>query len=334
MQNGTAESRTDGTTTPESNKIRCDPRDVDRHFWHHRAGTHDDIRGVTVKSILLKTHEHIVFLDENNNLQWECSAETQVRACYPKIANRVASLEARSEFLRRAHSITFLRTAGMDNDLANTRRLIAQGIIQVLVDMPGSEQAEDHANDVLNTAEAWIDQRAIEVSRLWFFRPFSVLVGACFIILFLFLTVYSKTPKIDWALPLACMAAGGIGAFISSAIGCAERIPSAASAGQRLHVLEAAIRWSVGLGAGALVYLVTKSDLMHLFPIVKTDPESVNFAMLAAALLAGASERFFPSLIKKLDDPEMRSNHQSSKKSQNGEVTKRTNTSGMNLSPN
>jgi hypothetical protein len=218
--------------------------------------------------------------------------------------------------------------------LAHTKCLIAQGIIQVLVDKPGSDQTEGHANVVLDTAEAWIDQRATEVSRLWYFRPFSFMFGACFLILLLFLTVYPRVPKTEWALPLACMAAGGIGAFISSAIGCAERIPTAASAGQRLHILEAAIRWSVGLGAGALVYLVTKSDLMHLFPTVNTDPQSAIFAMLAAALLAGASERFFPSLIKKLDDPETRSNRQSSKKSQNGEVTRRTNTSGANSSPN
>jgi hypothetical protein len=41
--------------------------------------------------------------------------------------------------------------------------------------------------------------------------------------------------------------------------------------------------------------------------------------MLAAALLAGASERFFPTLIKKLDDPEL---DQLSKRSQVNEVTK------------
>ncbi len=55
-----------------------DPADVDRHFWNHHAGTHDYLLGVNVKSILLKTHQHIVFLDENTNLQWECSAEKQV----------------------------------------------------------------------------------------------------------------------------------------------------------------------------------------------------------------------------------------------------------------
>jgi hypothetical protein len=294
---------------PDSPIARChrpasDPADVDRHFWNHHAGTHDYLLGVNVKSILLKTHQHIVFLDENTNLQWECSAEKQVRACYPKIANRVASLVARSEFLRRAHSSAFLRMPGVDNDLANARCLIAQGLIQVLVDKPDTKDTENHANEVLNTAEAWITQRATEVSRLWYFRPFSFLFGASFIILFLFLTFYPIRPQtFEWTLSYACMAAGGIGAFISSAIGCAKRIPTAASAGKRLHALEAAIRWSVGLAAGALVYLISKSDLVHIFQTGTPDP---NFAMIAAALLAGASERFFPSLIKKLDDPELK----------------------------
>jgi hypothetical protein len=294
----------DGRKPPEAKKIPSGPKD-DHHFWHHLAGTRDYLLGVTVKSVLLRTREHIVFLDEDTNVHWECSKDTEVRRCYPKIANRVASLEARSEFLRRAHSSAFLRMAGRDNDLTNTRCLIAQGIIQVFVGKPGAdEETEKYANEVLDTAEAWIRQRATEVSRLWYFSPFSILFIASFIALLVFLTFLTE---FGWALPYACIAAGGIGAFISSAIGCARRIPTAASAGQRLYTLEAAIRWSVGLGAGALVYLLGRSHLAQVFPAsTAAQGEYANFAMLAVALLAGASERFFPSLIKKLDDPELR----------------------------
>jgi hypothetical protein len=303
------------TETSQGNKVASDAKDGDHHFWHHHAGSRDNLLGVDVKSILLKTREHIVFLDQDTNLHWECSAETQVRACYPKIANRVASLLARSEFLRRVHSNSFLRIVGTDNDLTNARCLIAQGIIQVLVNKPKTEGpekekekekeiTENHANRVLDTAEAWITQRATEVSRLWFFRPFSFLFGASFIVLLLYLTFYPNKGS-ERALPYACMAAGGIGAFISSAIGCATRIPTAASAGKRLHTLEAAIRWSVGLGAGILVYLLSKTDWVRLGPPVDGNVNNLNLALLAAALLAGASERFFPSLIKKLDDPEL-----------------------------
>jgi hypothetical protein len=295
-----------GRKPPEANRISRGPKD-DHHFWHHLAGTRDYLLGVTVKSVLLRTQEHIVFLDEDTNVHWECSKDTEVRRCYPKIANRVASLEARSEFLRRAHSTAFLRMAGRDNDLTNTRCLIAQGIIQVFVGKPGAdEETEKHANEVLDTAEAWIRQRANEVSRLWYFRPFSILFLVSFIVLLLFLTFF---PKPEWALAYACVACGGIGAFISSAIGCA-RVPTAVSAGQRLHTLEAAIRWSVGLGAGALVYLLGRSNLVNLAQVspllTPAQGEYGNFAMLAVALLAGASERFFPSLIKKLDDPELK----------------------------
>lgn len=290
----------------EEKKISSGPKD-DHHFWHHLAGTRDYLLGVTVKSVLLRTREHIVFLDEDTNVHWECSKDTEVRRCYPKIANRVASLEARSEFLRRAHSSAFLRMVGRDNDLTNTRCLIAQGIIQVFVGKPGADkETEKHANEVLDTAEAWISQRATEVSRLWYFRPFSILFIVSFIALLVFLTFLTKS-KFGWALPYACIAAGGIGAFISSAIGCARRIPTAASAGQRLHTLEAAIRWSVGLAAGALVYLLCRSHLTQVFPAsTAAQAEYANFGMLAVALLAGASERFFPSLIKKLADPELK----------------------------
>jgi hypothetical protein len=112
-----------GRKPPEANRNSRGPKD-DHHFWHHLAGTRDYLLGVTVKSVLLRTQEHIVFLDEDTNVHWECSKDTEVRRCYPKIANRVASLEARSEFLRRANSTAFLRMAGRDNDLTNTRCLI------------------------------------------------------------------------------------------------------------------------------------------------------------------------------------------------------------------
>jgi poly(3-hydroxyalkanoate) synthetase len=56
-----------------------------------------------------------------------------------------------------------------DNDLTSTRRLIAEGIIQVLVGKPESDEENvKRANEVLDTAEAWISQRAREVSRLWY----------------------------------------------------------------------------------------------------------------------------------------------------------------------
>jgi hypothetical protein len=277
-------------------------KDFDHHFRRHQAGTYDQLLGVTVKSILLKTPDHIVFIDENTNLQWECSKEQEIRHCYPQIANRVASLVARSEFLRRAHSSAFLRMTCIDNDLNHARSLIAQGIIQVLVGGKESEQTVKHANAVLDTAEAWIKQRATEVSRLWYFRPFGILFLVSFVVFLVYLTFYSIFPKnIGWALTYACIAAGGVGAFISAAIGCERRIPSAASAGPRLHTLEAVVRWSVGLSAGALVYMLSQSDL----PFLKNLPGS-EIGTVALALIAGASERFFPSFIKKLEDPELK----------------------------
>jgi hypothetical protein len=280
-------------------------------FQYFQAGARDYLFDVTVKSVLLKTDEHIVFLDEYTNLYWHCSGDQELRRLYPKTANRVASLAARSEFLRRAHSSNFVLKAGTDVDLTNARWLIAQGVIQVFVGKKTDAKTnEDHADEVLNTAEAWINQRAIEVSRLWYFRPFGFLFVASLVVLLLFLT-FGLNPHFAWALPYACIAAGGVGAFVSSAIGHA-RVPSAASAGKRLHALEAAMRWSVGLGSGAFVFIVSKSSLVNLVNFAQfLPPEATlkqdrsHFAILALALLAGASEQLFPSLIKKLDDPAM-----------------------------
>jgi hypothetical protein len=123
------------------------------------------------------------------------------------------------------------------------------------------------------------------------------------VVFLLYLAFYSIFPeKVNWALPYACIAAGGVGAFISAAIGCERRIPSAASAGPRLHTLGAVIRWAVGLSAGALVYLISEGGI----PFLNSQLPKGVVGWVAVALLAGASERFFPSFIKKLDDPELK----------------------------
>ena len=144
------------------------------YFSEYRAGVRDEFLGVKIKSVLLKTEKNIVFLDDSTNLHWDCATKTEIRRCYPEVANRVASLEARSEFLRRVNSNSFLRRPSTPEDLTdltNARLLISLAIIQVLVDPKNPDRAK-HADAVLDTAEAWILQRATETSRVWYFHPF------------------------------------------------------------------------------------------------------------------------------------------------------------------
>jgi hypothetical protein len=209
------------------------------------------------------------------------------------IFNRASELLAKSEFLR--------QTFGRRN-LINARRLIGQGLAVVF-----STQNQAHANAALDTAEKFIAQRGRETSRGWYFGPFFVFVAVSIVI---GLILYKGQNQIT-TLPLVCCLAGGIGAFISTAIGN-ERIPCAPSAGWILHFLEALLRYTVGFAAGLLVWLAASGNIaigfLNLANSSSPSPWPGNhlpasiYALVTVALLAGTSERLLPSLIARFDD--------------------------------
>jgi hypothetical protein len=165
-----------------------------------------------------------------------------------------------------------------------------------------------YANAALDTAEKFISQVGRETSRGWYFGPFfvffaiSVLIG---------LLLYRHGHMRITTLPLVCCLGGGIGAFVSTAIGN-ERIPCAPSAGRFLHLLEALLRYTVGFAAGLLVWLATSGNLAVGFLNLANSPAAGPwpgnhlpasvYALIAVALLAGTSERLLPSLMAKFDD--------------------------------
>ena len=105
--------------------------------------------------------------------------------------------------------------------MISAKSLIGEGVIQLF-----SIKNEAKANAALDTAEKFIDQRGTEVSRVWYFLPFSILFCNLFGGPF---ALPGIGPTFAKTLPVACCIAGGMGAFISSAIGN-TRIPCAAGA--------------------------------------------------------------------------------------------------------
>ncbi len=217
--------------------------------------------------------------------------------CFAPIFNRVGELQAKSEFLRQT---------SRKRDLVSARRLIGEGLVVMFC-----TQNQAYANAALDTAEKFITQIGRETSRAWYFGPFflffavSVAIG---------LVLYRHGQMRITTLPLVCSLAGGIGAFISTAIGN-ERIPCAPTAGRSLHFLEALLRYTIGFAAGLLVWLATSGNIAVGFLNLANSSASPSanpwpgnnlpasiYALIAVTVLAGASERLLPSLIAKFDD--------------------------------
>jgi hypothetical protein len=262
-------------------------------FQDFKAGGTDPLVGATIKEVLIKTADFIVYIDNDLSLHWHSNTALDPNCAAP-VFNRAGELQAKSEFLRQ----TFRR-----RDLMSVRRLIGEGVVVMFC--TGNPV---YANAALDTAEKFISQIGRETSRGWYFGPFfvffavSVLIG---------LILYHHGHMRVTTLPLVCSLGGGIGAFISTAIGN-ERIPCAPSAGRLLHLLEALLRYTVGFAAGLLVWLATSGDLavgfLNLANSTGASPSPGNhlatnaYALLAVALLAGTSERLLPSLMARFDD--------------------------------
>jgi hypothetical protein len=199
------------------------------------------------------------------------------------IFNRAGELQAKSEFLGQAFR---------KRDLNSARRLIGEGLVVMFC-----TKNPAHANEALDTAEKFIDQTGRETSRGWYFGPFFIF---CAISVLLGLVLYRHGQKQVATLPLVCSLAGGIGAFISTAIGN-QRIPCAPSAGWILHLLEALLRYTIGFAAGLLVWLATAGNIGIGFLNLPNGPTNI-YALITVALLAGTSERLLPSLIARFDD--------------------------------
>jgi hypothetical protein len=147
-------------------------------------------------------------------------------------------LEARSQFLRH-------RKKTLD-DLLSAVRLIGEGVAELL-----NTKDNSYADAALDTAEKFITQRSREVSRGWYFGPF---LGFFLVSSAVLLLLYTWDPSLTKATLLACTIAGGMGAFISRAL-ASDSVPIAATAGVTLHLIEAVLRWCIGLTAGLAVWL-------------------------------------------------------------------------------
>ena len=265
-------------------------------YQDFKAGDTDPLADVVIKEVLIKADAYIVYIDQDLILHWHWNAAMDSNQAVP-IFNRAGELLAKSEFLRQT---------SRKRDLISARRLIGEGLVVMFC-----TQNQTYANAALDTAEKFITQIGRETSRVWYFGPFfiffvvSVLSG---------MLLYRHGSMRTLTLPILCSLGGGIGAFISTAIGN-ERIPCAPSAGRFLHLLEALLRYAIGFSAGLLVWLATSGNIAVGFlnlannpanpaanPLPGGNPSASIYALITVAIMAGASERLLPSLIGKFDD--------------------------------
>jgi hypothetical protein len=245
-----------------------------------KVGDTDPQMGVKIKEIIFVNESCIVYIDEQLTLQWYWRLPLPLESA--TIFNRAADLEARAQFLRHQKQ---------EEDLLSAIRLIGEGVFELF-----STGDPTYANAAMDTADKFISQRSREVSRGWYFGPF---LGFFLISIIALLLLYFLDPTLSKTAIFACIFAGGVGAFVSRAL-ASDNTPIAATAGKTLHWIEAILRWCIGLTAGLVIWLLVTGNIAVSFLNASGAPNT--FALVSIALLAGASERLLPSLLRSFDD--------------------------------
>jgi hypothetical protein len=240
-----------------------------------------------VHYLILQTEGFIVFLDPALDVDWKTTPEYDAAA--PK------DLSQRNEILNRAASLECVpNDHHKKNVRLNFKRMLGEGVARSL------DSDYDSANGILDQAQAYIGDRNVETARVW---QLSTGCGLGIVVAFGAVLLWMcRVPLIGaWGesayFLLLAAAAGCLGAVLSMIFRMGDSFPTS-EAPKTLHMLEAASRVFAGSISGILI--AGSVEIGLILPVFERTGE-LHGAMLVAAMASGASERWAPSLIARLE---------------------------------
>ncbi|HDR8989917.1 TPA: hypothetical protein QDA93_002527 [Burkholderia vietnamiensis] len=236
------------------------------------------------KRIIRITEDYIVFIDKNNNIDWETTDAHD--------ASRSEEISKNIENALSQCSITEHKPTGglSDASILSFKTIVGEAIVNCLCNNC------DGATGILKQANEFRRDRVIEKSREWYLS-FTVALSAPLISVALIFNKISLTTCENvltsinvgsWAIAGACL----------SIILRSGSLHHASYAGRYLHFVESGGRLIGGFITGQIVHLGIKSGI--IFSSLVTTSNS-QYIIPLLALLAGASERFAPSIITKVE---------------------------------
>ena len=231
------------------------------------------------------TTDYIVYLDEDLYVEWAYSRlPAQSPQGFDSVANQIGDLETLS--------ITQL-TKTQREPFA---RLLGEAMARVI-----GGGTEEEAMAVLEKARAYLNARGIENARVWYLKGAGQIATLSLAVAVGLLAIrnHANNPQLLDAMSiLAGAMMGGIGAFLSISART-ESIRLDPVAGERIHRTEGIVRVTVGLLGAFFLALAIKANLV--LGLSQTWPRPL-LALLIFCLIAGASERLVPGLIKNMEN--------------------------------
>jgi hypothetical protein len=239
--------------------------------------------------IVSKQGEYIVFLDNENDIDWKTSDEfdNNLHSEQNKEINKIKNEINRLESILLNHL--------EDRTIINFKRQLGEALVRAF------DNDYENATKMLGHAENFIVKRNIEESRFMFMTSCGLTSLIALLILgisWLLKEIIIEIVGISTFYIAIAVLMGAVGALLSVILRIGKTVPDY-NATKKLHYLEGVNKIIAGMISALIVALCIKSEI--LLPIF-TKIETTNIAMILGGLIAGASERFAPSIINKLDN--------------------------------
>jgi hypothetical protein len=249
-------------------------------------GDEDPMCGGPIKTLVMKGEGFIVYLSTEHGICWSTDEDYEdFSEKFGLISNRVKTLEnLGSKFFK-------------GEELKNFNYLLAQGFARVLDD-----KSNDNADQILNEVEKSLEEQGKQSLKTnYIIASFvsTLIIGFLIILTWIFrneVTLIIDRSAFEILMASYC---GGIGAFISSFIR-ALNFHSDIRVLKTTYILDGFLRIFYGLVAGFLISLGIKSNI--LLGLINDIDEKTLLIICFFSTIAGASEKFIPSIIKKVED--------------------------------
>ena len=236
--------------------------------------------------IIRITDDYIVHVDKQSNIDWET---TKVYDSKKTEKENIASEKALSHCLIAERK----PTGGLsDEAILSFKTIVGEAIVNCL------ERNYEGTYEILKVADEFRVDRVIEKSREWHL-VFTTSITALLILIALLINAKNISVW-DELLPYINIGAWAVAGACLSIILRSGNLKNASYAGQQLHFIESGCRLIGGFITGQIVYLGIKSGILFSNLIGNSNSQ---YMICLLALLAGASERFAPSIITKIDEP-------------------------------
>jgi len=236
-----------------------------------------DLRDDIVTLLEYKKNGYVVFIDTENDLDWETEDEYD-DILESKVANKVL---AQIDIIQNQPGIKYLSKENKKSVMCR----LGRSLIQVL------KNHDDLAGDMLNDATNFYNNRKAEITREWHL----LMAITCFILVFMsivFIELYCIYEVRYWS---HCVIYSFMGVLLSI-IYKTGGLRYDCGAGKTLNFLQILSKYIVGtISMLLLIGLCNEELIFH--KTVNTSSE--NF-LLALGIISGFSERLAPSIIEEI----------------------------------